>query len=219
MTLVLGQPDGYKNPLQDLYSRSIDMDLNTVDAQTVLMKYDAYTRMREKENALMGGNLASVGGDMMMMEGGAKASAKDKEKTAGNSEVAKVATFEGMRLMRAAEIEQPAPAGHFLIDFGQSPRNLIDGSTKIGNVPQVLMMMNGKAQKMLTSPDSLVFRTMDKVPDQSEKVERMFLTIMNRRPTLTEKDIAKRQLSSHGDAGYSNMIWALINTREFIFIQ
>jgi hypothetical protein len=47
----------------------------------------------------------------------------------------------------------------------------------------------------------------------------MFMTIMNRRPTLQEKDIAKRELSGSGEEGYSNMIWALINTREFIFVQ
>ena len=87
-----------------------------------------------------------------------------------------------------------------------------------GNVPQVLMMMNGKAQKMLTSPESLIFRNMEKVRDPSEKVERMFLTIMNRKPTMNEKDIAKRVLGG-GEDGYANMIWALINTREFMFIQ
>lgn len=217
MTLVLGQPDGYKAPLQDLYARSIDLDLTKVDAQTVLIKYDAFRRMQQKENALMGGGLEMAGGDMMMMEGGSSKPAA--QQTASNDGPGKILSYEGMRLMRASEIQQPAPGGHFLIDFGQSPRNLIDGSSKIGNVPQVLMMMNGKAQKMLTSPDSLVFRTMNKVTSQPEKVERMFMTIMNRRPTLQEKEIAKRALSSNGEEGYANMIWALINTREFMFIQ
>ncbi|TDU68058.1 SLA1 Homology Domain 1 (SHD1) protein [Prosthecobacter fusiformis] len=217
MTLVLGQPDAYKAPLQDLYAKSIDMNLDTVDAQTVLVKYSAYRSMQTKERALMGGGLDMVGGDGMMMEGGA--AKKGAPVVAATDGPGKILDYEGMRLMRASEITQPAPGGHFLIDFGQSPRNLIDGSTKIGNVPQVLMMMNGKAQKMLTSRDSLVFRTMDKVNNPADKVERMFMTIMNRRPTLQEKDIAKRELSSHGEEGYSNMIWALINTREFMFIQ
>jgi hypothetical protein len=35
---------------------------------------------------------------------------------------------------------------------------------------------------------------------------------------MVEKDIAKRALPA-GDDGYSNMIWALINTREFIFVN
>jgi hypothetical protein len=49
-------------------------------------------------------------------------------------------------------------------------------------------------------------------------VEAMFLSIMNRKPTMNEKDIAKRNLAQ-GEDGYANMIWALINTREFMFIQ
>jgi hypothetical protein len=59
---------------------------------------------------------------------------------------------------------------------------------------------------------------MEKVRDPSEKVEAMFLSIMNRKPTMNEKDIAKRNLAQ-GEDGYANMIWALINTREFMFIQ
>jgi len=218
MTLVLGEPDKYTKPLQDLYSRSIDLDLTNpkLDAQTVLVKYDAFRKMAEKERALMGGGLAEAGGDMM--ESGAKAKGKAEAKPAeGMMENASL-SYNGMVLRRAAELEQPAPNGHFLIDFGQSPRALIDGSVKTGSVPQVLMMMNGKAQQMLTSSDSLIFRTMEKVKSPPEKVEALFISVLNRRPSLSEKDIAKRALSS-GEDGYANMIWALINTREFIFIQ
>jgi len=221
MTLVLGEPDKYAKPLEDLYSRSIDLDLSNpkLDAQTVLVKYDAFRKMAEKERALMGGGLAEAGGDDMMMDSGkAKGKAKAAAKPAGDTMENASLTYGGMILRRASTLEQPAPNGHFLIDFGQSPRSLIDGSVKTGSVPQVLMMMNGKAQQMLTSPDSLIFRTMAQVKSPPEKVEALFVSVLNRRPTLAEKDIAKRALSG-GDDGYANMIWALINTREFIFIQ
>jgi hypothetical protein len=33
MTLVLGDPDKYKKPLEDLYSKSIDLDLNNPKAR------------------------------------------------------------------------------------------------------------------------------------------------------------------------------------------
>jgi len=115
-------------------------------------------------------------------------------------------------------LEQPARNGHFLIEFGQSPRNLIDGSSRIGSVPQVLMMMNGDAQMLLTNSDSRIFKTMEKVSSPPDKVEALFMSVLSRRPTLAEKGIAQRALSS-GDDGYANMIWALINTREFIFVQ
>jgi hypothetical protein len=221
MTLVLGDPDKYAKPLEDLYSRSIDLDLSNpkLDAQTVLIKYDAFRKMAEKERALMGGGLAEAGGDDMMMDTkSTKGKGKAEAKPAGEMMENASLTYQGMVLRRASTLEQPAPNGHFLIDFGQSPRALIDGSVKTGSVPQVLMMMNGKAQAMLTSPDSLIFRTMEKVKSPPEKVEALFVSVLNRRPTLAEKDIAKRALSG-GDEGYANMIWALINTREFIFIQ
>lgn len=221
MTLVLGDPDKYKKPLEDLYSKSIDLDLYNpkLDAQTILMKYDAYRKMDAKERAMMGGGLAEAGGEGMMMEGAGKAAKSTKKEAAPDMMMENASlNYGGLVLRRAAELEQPARPGHFLIEFGQSPRNLIDGSSKIGSVPQVLMMMNGKAQEMLTNNDSLIFRTMEKVKSPSEKVEALFMSVLSRRPTMQEKDIAKRALSS-GDDGYANMIWALINTREFIFVQ
>ncbi|MEQ1748641.1 MAG: DUF1549 domain-containing protein [Prosthecobacter sp.] len=217
MTLVLGQPDQYKAPLQDLYAKSIDLNLETVDPQTVLMKYDAYRKIQQKERALMGGGL-EMAGDDMMMENKASKSTKKQEVAEASDGPGKILSYKGMALMRASEIVQPAPGGHFLTDFGQSPRTLIDGSSKIGTVPQVLSIMNGKAQEMLTSPDSLVFRTMEKVRNPSEKVDSMFLAIMSRKPTMNERDISKRVLGA-GEDGYANMIWALVNTREFMFVQ
>jgi hypothetical protein len=217
MTLVLGEPDKYQKPLDDLYSKSIDLDLSNpkLDAQTVLMKYDAYRKMDAKERALMGGGLAEAGSDMEdNKKSKAKAKGAEPDMMMENASL----SFGSMVLRRAAELDQPAPNGHFLIDFGQSPRNLIDGSSKIGSVPQVLTMMNGQAQQMLTNSDSLIFRTMDKVNSPSEKVEALFLSVLSRRPTMNEKEIAKRAIGG-GDDGFSNMIWALINTREFIFVQ
>lgn len=218
MTLVLGEPDKYKKPLEDLYSKSASLDIYNpkLDAMTIIQKYSAFQKMGEKERAMMGGSLADAGGDMMM-EGASKSKGKKADAGADMAMAGASISYDGMVLRRAAELDQPARAGHFLIDFGQSPRNLIDGSTKVGSVPQVLMMMNGKAQEMLTNSDSLIFRTMAKVKSPTEKVEALFMSVLNRRPTMIEKDIAKR--ATVGEDGYANMIWALINTREFIFLQ
>jgi len=222
MTLVLGEPDKYTKPLEDLYSRSIDLDLTNpkLDAKTVVMKYAAYRGMAAKERALMGGGLEAAG-DESMMDSKTKKAAKAAEKTSDDTMMdgPKSLSYGGMILRRAAQIEQPAPGGHFLSEFGQSQRLVIDGGSKVGSVPQVLMMMNGKAQEMLTNKDSLIFRTMAKVPSPAEKVEAVFLSVLSRKPTLAEKDIAKRGLAEGGTDGFSNLIWALINTREFMFVQ
>jgi hypothetical protein len=216
MTLVLGEPDKYEKPLDDLYGNTIDLDLNNpkLDAQTVLMKFDAFRKMQQKEEALLGGGLAEAGAMEDTKKGKSKAKEAEPDMMMENASL----SFGKLVLRRASELEQPAPNGHFLIDFGQSPRNIIDGSSKIGTVPQVLSMMNGQAQQMLTSSDSLIFRTMDKVRTPSERVEAMYLTVLSRRPTMNEKQIAQRAIGG-GDDGYANMVWALINTREFIFVQ
>ncbi len=209
MTLVLGNPDAYKKPLEDLYSRSIDLDLMNpkLDAKTVLMKYAAFREMGKKEREANGGSLEDAG-EMMM----------DK-KAGDDAMMGKSISYGGMILRRASELEQPARAGHFLTEFGQSQRTLIDGGQKVGSVPQVLMMMNGSSQAMLTDSKSLMFRNMEKLNSMPEKVEALFLSILNRRPTADEQKMAAGTVGESGTEGYSNLIWALINTREFIFVQ
>jgi len=217
MTLVLGSDvDKPKNTDSDYYGRAVDMDLSNpkLDGKTVLMKVSAVQEMGKKAKTKSGG-LEMAGSDSK------KAAGKGKEMMMEDADAddSMVLNYGGMKLMRAAELEQPAASGHFLREFGQSERLLIDGGVRSGSVPQVLMMMNGKAQDMLTNKSSLIHRTISNAKDPAEKVEAVFLSILSRKPTLLEKDIAKKELTANGDEGFSNMIWALINTREFSFIQ
>ncbi len=216
MTLVLGHPDKYKAPMQDLYEKSIDLNLDNpkLDAKTILMKYGAYQKMGDKMKEQMGGSLDMADTGMMM-----DASKKGDSTGAGGAMGNKVINFGGMSMLRAAELEQPARPGHFLTEFGQSPRMLIDGTSRNGSVPQVLMMMNGSAQAMLTSSNSPVLRSIDKVQEPEQKIETLFLSVLNRHPSDSEKSIAKKEIDASGSEAFPNMVWALINTREFIFMQ
>jgi hypothetical protein len=217
VTLVLGDADKYKNTDSDLYGRSIDMDLSNpkLDAKNVLLKVSAVQEMGRKQQARLGGSLASAAGKQMMTDDDA-----EMAPSSGGSDDDKIVVVGGMKMMRASELEQPAPPGHFLRDFGQSDRLLIDGTVKSGSVPQVLMMMNGKAQEMLTNKDSLIHRNIDSQKTPEGKLDAVFLSILNRKPTDREKDIAKRQIEAEGEReAFSNIIWALVNTREFSFVQ
>lgn len=211
MTLMTDNPDTFKNPVPDLYSRAVDLNLNNpkLDAKTVLMKYDSFRKIAQTEAQYMNSEMEGSS-DMMMME---KAAAAAAPKGRGMGARA------GRALARASELPQPAQDGHFLTEFGQSRRLLIDGSSKAGSVPQVLMLMNGSAQGMLTSSSSPVIAKIEKAATPDEKVESMFLSVMNRKPTDNEKTIAKREIESSGSEAFPNMVWALINTREFIFVQ
>ncbi|MCB1211907.1 MAG: DUF1553 domain-containing protein, partial [Verrucomicrobiales bacterium] len=199
MTLVLGNPDTYKNDDGGLMGRSIDIDLDHTTGQIMASKLAGFQSIAKMNEMRMGGNLASTGKD-----------------AAGN----KVVEYQGMQLMRAAELSQPAPDSHFLRAFGQSDRNLIDGSTFTGSQPQVLMLMNGVAQEMLTNPQSLISRAIAAEDLPKKQVERAYLTILARKPTDTEKQRALAELNASGDdEGTANLVWALLNSLEFIFVQ
>ena len=61
----------------------------------------------------------------------------------------------------------------------------------------------------------------DKRPD-SEKVEELFLWAFGRRPTESQMRLALENVARHANNkrfAYENIIWALINTKEFVFIQ
>ena len=50
-------------------------------------------------------------------------------------------------------------------------------------------------------------------------VKAAFMTILSRPPDDDESKIAIQEVRQSGAAGYGNVIWSLVNTREFLFIQ
>lgn len=201
MTLVLGEPDKYRNTDKGLLQRVIDIDLDKTDGKVMAQKIAAYQKGEKAKEAMMGGTLAAAGKDNTMMN-------------------AKVVSYGGMSLMRASELEQPAPEGHFLREFGQSTRELIDGGSKFGSQPQVLMLMNGPTQEMLTSKDSLTIRTMLKQDLPKKQVEALYLSVLARKPTAAEKAKAMAELEASGETeGAQNLLWALLTGLEFMFVQ
>ena len=122
-------------------------------------------------------------------------------------------------LVRASEFSQPAPAGHFLNKFGQSERNFVVGAVSDeGSVPQVMELMNGAATMVLTKPDSLIFKKMKNESNPMRRAEIVFLSILNRQILAEERDMLVKELEK-GDKAMPNLIWALLNTPEFIFIK
>lgn len=217
MTLVLGDADRYTTSNPELYSRIMDVDLDSTDLNSILGKLSAFQQMEERARQArrQGGDLAMAGSEMMMDESRSIFFDDEPAPTANGD----VVVSRGMQLMRASELPQPAPPGHFLRQFGQSDRLLTDNSFQTGSIPQVMMLLNGEATDLVTDSKGLIFRHMDQQRTSDDRVEVVFQSILNRRPTSSERSIARRELQSNGDAGYANIIWALINTREFLFIQ
>ena len=125
--------------------------------------------------------------------------------------------FYGTTLVRASEF--PQPNTNTLSQLGQGDRNLVDSSTDDGSVPVVLAFMNGDGTKRLTEAGSRILETVDKFKADGPKVDTVFLSVLSRMPTPNERSMAYKAIRRDGPDGFKNVVWALINTREFMFIQ
>jgi len=135
-----------------------------------------------------------------------------------NSERKKL-LYKGQELLPASELKQPLPDGHFLRQFGQSDREQIDDSFTDGSVPQLLAMFNGAVTHMMLEPGSVIYNRVVAKKKLSEQIDVMFWSLLSRAPTREERQLASEEIREHGPAGCGNVIWALLNTREFLFIQ
>ena len=127
---------------------------------------------------------------------------------------------EKLILVRASELEQPSPPGHFLRRFGQSERTFVVGASNLaGSVPQVMELMNGFATEAIIRPDSMLFRKIKNETNTFKRAEIAFLSILGREATKSERVLLLKQLHGGKDQDMGDLIWALINTPEFFFVK
>jgi len=203
VTLMVNDPLRYRQPgppsLVDVY-----------DGQSAL---DFIDRKDNEKYRL----IDSETGDEVLIDGTDQTLSQSQQRISVSSGQGKKQT--NLILARASELPQPAPSGHLLRKFGQSERLFVVGaSSRVGSVPQLMELMNGFPTEVLTSRDSLLFRKVRSVSDSRKQAEVVFLSILNRLPTESEKKLLLDQTgSSEGDL--SDLIWALLNTPEFFFIK
>jgi len=123
----------------------------------------------------------------------------------------------GLVLARASELPQPERDQHFLRMFGQSDRQIADSSSEEGSIPQVLMLMNGEAQRVIGQGDSLVLKTSSAMKTPEQQVESLYLSFLSRKPTTDELGNAVAALGN--GVTLQDLTWVLFNAREFVFVQ
>lgn len=118
--------------------------------------------------------------------------------------------------LRASELESPAPRGHFLRTMGQSDRDFVENANPNASIPQALAFLNGDllTDQALLSRYSPVMHAVQRAGDGAEQVDAAFLALFSRKPTADEK---ARWLSTGKDV--QALIYTLLNTKQFIFIQ
>jgi hypothetical protein len=120
--------------------------------------------------------------------------------------------------LRSAEIESPAPRGHYLREFGQSDRETIENANYDASVPQALAMMNSQLLPQIMEHYSQLMLTLNKAQYPDDQINAAYLTLLSRKPTENEKRLWL-EAQDKGLSTMEDLVYALINTQQFIFIQ
>lgn len=122
-------------------------------------------------------------------------------------------------MARASELQSPARRGHFLREFGQSDRETIENANGEASVPQALNLLNGPIADMLTNANSVFTRELGRANTPEEKIRKIYLTMLTREPTAAEMETLLAEVEASGEQGYDNIVWALLNTQQFMFVM
>jgi tetratricopeptide (TPR) repeat protein len=188
--LTLARPEpGYQEVPMSLYKEAVAVNLATDSAERVLESRDRVVQFDQMRNKAQEGYRSKYDRNVLMA--------------------------------RASELPSPVPPNHFLRMFGQSDRELISASSTTGSVPQVLFMYNGPVTHMLLAEGSSIYNNIVKRKNASDAVRVVFLSILNREPDQEELATAISQVRGEQKAAvaFGNVVWSLVNTREFMFVQ
>jgi len=126
---------------------------------------------------------------------------------------------------RAIMLPDESFTSYFLDVFGRPQRISACECERVNeaNLAQALHLLNSQeVQNKLARPGGRAnLLAKDPRPD-AEKVEELFLWAFARRPSPEHLRLALEHIGRHAankQVAYENLLWALINTKEFVFIQ
>ncbi len=119
--------------------------------------------------------------------------------------------------LRSGEIGSPAPPGHPLRAFGQSDRVVVENANADASMPQAMAMMNSLFLQQFMAKYSPLMLAVNKAKSADDKVKAVYLTLLSREPTDNERRVW-REAQGNG-LTTEDLIYALLNTKQFIFIQ
>lgn len=120
--------------------------------------------------------------------------------------------------VRASELPVPLPLGHFLRQFGQSDRREIDAFSRDAKVTHALTLMNGDLTAALVARNSMLMKEILASGGSDERIRSLFLAILVREPTAEEMRACEAAWVA-SPTPERDLIWALVNTPEFLFVE
>ncbi len=120
---------------------------------------------------------------------------------------------------RAANLPSPAPNGHFLREFGQSDRDVIENASDEASLPQALQLLFGPLAEAMVAKYGVLAREIKGEITPEGRVDAIDLSLYSRYPTQAEKDYLAPIIAEVGNEAYKDLVYAILNTQQFLFIQ
>src|SRR5581483_9380017 len=131
--------------------------------------------------------------------------------------------FNGVRPgTRAINLPDNNVGSYFLDVFGRSRRLNVQERSQETSMSQALALMNGTSiNGKITDPNGRIAQLIGRLGDRSEEaiVSELYLATLARYPN--EKELKRALDYIHGSPsprdGYEDLMWAMLNSREFLF--
>jgi hypothetical protein len=126
----------------------------------------------------------------------------------------------GAQARRATNLPDNNVGSYFLDVFGRSRRLQVQERSDQTSMSQALQLMNGPTiNDRITNPTGTVARILGGSLKADEALEELYLSTLSRKPSATEKQVAMKYLEGGGTQkeGFQDLMWAIINSREFVF--
>ena len=123
---------------------------------------------------------------------------------------------------RAIQLPDSGLSSYFLSTFGRSDRVTACACERQGEItlPQLLQMQNGDAiLAKISAPQSRLAELIKSSTDDNVVIEELFLSCLARRPAPAEVDAVRQSLTGDGtrEEKFRDLLWALLNSKEFAF--
>ena len=131
--------------------------------------------------------------------------------------------FDGYPLgTRAAQLPDPTVNSYFLDLFGRPARNSACECERsdLPNMGQILHLMNNAGLNgRLSAKDARITKLLAAKTDDAKLLEELYLGAYSRYPSESEKKIALAKLKTSKDkqAAAEDILWAIVNSNEFLF--
>ena len=123
------------------------------------------------------------------------------------------------QMARAVDMDSPARRGHFLRDFGQSDRDTIENASSHASVTQSLYLLNSPMAVAIHNRNSVLGSQLETAKTPEEKIAVVYRAMLTREPTQRETARILTDYKQYGDETLEDLVWALLNSRQFLFIQ